>query len=228
MSSLVAALVVTMLGTAFTAARADAAPVTVNFSGTGDLSAVGLSIIAFTASVTWESDADPFEAEDDGSAANYDVISYSLFLNGVDFTEPVIGDGTGSGISVINDTDPFEPGAVVDALAFFVGIDDLLPSGNSLILIAALPGPTTMFDSTALPSNLDFLPLVSPFSAWIEETTGDGGGPLLAIGTLTATAPGGPGPGTPVPEPSTLSLIAIGLTGTIAGARNRRRSANID
>jgi hypothetical protein len=155
----------------------------------------------------------------DGDAV-YDVTAYQLLVNGVDMTLPILGDGNGNGMQIVNNVDAFEAGVFVDALVFFGALPVFGPGGNNIIFAGILAGPTSMFGSTHLPSNLDFLPLTTGLSFWLEEVSDDEATPL-ARGTFVAAAP------TAVPEPATLGLTAMGLTAMLAAGR-RRRSAQLD
>jgi hypothetical protein len=87
-----------------------------------------------------------------------------------------------------------------------------------MIVVGVLSGPITMFSSTVLPGNLDFLSAVtSSQSLWFAESGGDFTR-LLATGTLVVS------PRQAVPEPGTLGLAAIGLAGALARGRRGRRS----
>ena len=135
----------------------------------------------------------------------------------------------------------------MDAFGFFMAWPapfDILGLPGDMGVIAVMVGPTTMFNSTALPGNLNFLSqLTGAVSLWQSEPDGPGEDDFILeqIGTLTLTIPEGteggggesftPGPGPfPVPEPTTLALTALGVAGTLVqrpplaeGQLNRRR-----
>ena len=204
-SNTVRVMVVAALLAAATQAKAD--PVTLNYSGSVDIPPEH----TFSGSITWDPDALPFE--DEADLASYDPLSYVLIHNGVDVSAPVIGDGTGSGVVVINDGDPLGFGSDVDALAFF------LATGGELNYLAVLVGPTTMFDSTDLPDNLNFLSQLTSTQSLVFLDEGGDGLPPFADGPLEVSAPG-------VPEPATLALLTLGLAGAITRRRaSRRRTA---
>jgi hypothetical protein len=217
-------LVLVALSLAAGATPAYAVPVTLNFSGTVDLTTAGLGPSTFSGFYTWESDADPFgEGEDPGEVV-YDVIAYQMIFNGVDYTLPIVGNGDGNGVSVADNAEVLGDDVFRDGLVFFAALPVLPGLENNLILAGLLLGPTTMFDSTALPGNLDFLSQVNnPLSLWIEEGVGEGDDVILAAGTFVASRPTTEPP-TTVPEPSTLALSMLGVAGAIARAR---RSAKI-
>lgn len=185
-----------------------AAPVTLHFSGTVDLTSAGLGPGTFSGFYTWESDAEPFEEGESPGEMVYDIIAYQMIFNGVDYTLPVVGNGDGNGVSVADNADVFGDGGSWDGLAFFAALPAFPGLENNLIFAGLLLGPTTMFDSTALPGNLDFLSQVSkPGSLWFEEDSGE-----LASGTFVASRV------TTVPEPSTLALVMLGAVGAIGRA----------
>ena len=65
--------------------------------------------------------------------------------------------GTATTSIVIDDLDLFGTGTQ-DALVFFATVGRPYDPTGDLGLAAVLAGPPTMFNSTALPGNLDFLP----------------------------------------------------------------------
>ena len=202
------------------AVPAHAAPLTLNISGTVDLSASGgAAVNTFSGFFTWDPADLPFE-DDGAGSATYDVIDYSLFFNGVDVTLPIIGDGTGNGISMVDNVDAFEAGVFVDALVFFAAIEGASPTGNTLIMAAALIGPVSMFSTAGtLPADLGFLSAVEVRrSFWIDEIPGgdEEDDVFLGPGTLQVEAPGA------VPEPATMALTAFGLAGALARARRSK------
>ena len=216
-SRAVKAFTLSVVGVLFLALPAQADPITLNFSGSVDLTSEGgPAVNVFNGSLTWESTAVPFEIAP--GVSSYDPLSYTLFFNGVDVSEPVIGDGTGSGITVSNDADPFGSGVVGDFLSFFFEFDLSFPIAstgeNELGLIGVLMGPTTMFDSTDLPANLDFLTQLTGTQSLFFVDPDIGGVRFLDLqGPLVVSAP------EVIPEPAALALIALGLAGALARAR---------
>jgi hypothetical protein len=197
-----------------------AAPVTLIFSGTSDLSSVnGPADSTFSGFVTWDPAAVPFETEP--NSATYDVLAYSLIFNGVDVTGPILGSGTGNGIFIQND-DPN------DLFGFFAAFEAPFPvpgGGGDLILLAALAGPPTMFDSTALPPDLSFLASVELSQAlWLFERSEGDEFFLNITGPLVVSAPDV----TAVPEPTSLTLTALGLAGLLRRRCVRARRKNLE
>jgi hypothetical protein len=207
------------------AVTAHAAPITLNFSADVDLSSEGgPAASTLNGSITWDSDAIPFESEP--GFAVYDPVSYTLFFNGVDVSAPIIGNGTGSGVFVADDADPLVVGSVSDAIGFFLSFEvpfTLNSTGDTdLNFLGLLTGPTTMFNSVALPPNLDFLPQLTGIEAlWFVDAGGDVDFFLEMPSTLTVSAPGGP----PVPEPATMLLTLLGLGAFARTSRTRRNAA---
>ena len=225
--------VIVGVGALLLTAPAYAAPITFEFSGTVDLSSEGgPALNTFSGSLTWDSDNVTPTEEDPGVYAQYDPLSYTLIFNGVDYTAPVIGDGTGSGVVVADDTNPLTE-AIEDVFAFFFEFRPPFQIGGvdgDLALIGVLTGPTTMFSSTALPGNLDFLgELAATYSLWqYDPDTGETEPILLDLeGTLVVSDPNGPGDPS-APEPAALALTAFGLAGAFARARRARRSTKVN
>jgi hypothetical protein len=217
-SPLTAKTVVLSLATCLMlAAPARADLITLNFQGTVDF---GGGIDSYNGFFTWNTAATPFDTAP--GEADYALANYNLFFNGVDVTEPVSPDGRGNGAFVLNDLDLFGTG-ILDALALgAVAGRPHTPTGD-LFLLAVLAGPTTMFDSTQLPGNLDFLSQASSrFTAFIFEPDAEGSedffldtrGSLVITGQQVTPAP--------VPEPTSLVLLGTGLAA--AGVRRWRRS----
>jgi hypothetical protein len=223
---------IALLGVLLLAAPSQSAPVTLNFSGTVDLSSVdgGLPVHTFSGSVTWDPAALPFET--DPTTAVYDPLSYTLIFDGVDYSAPVIGNGTGSGVIVLNDSDLLTPGTAFDGVGWFLAFRppfDVSGQQGDLALVAAMVAPTTLFGSTALPGDLGFLPQILGMSSfWLFDPDGaEEDGLIDPVGSLIVSIPGGPsfdpGPISSVPEPTTLALIASGLVGALARTRRTRR-----
>jgi len=224
------------------AAPSQADIITLNFSGAADLSAVDggqPNPHTFSGSITWDSTRAPWSSSPD--SAEYDPNVYTLIFDGIDYSAPVIGDGTGSGMFVGNDIDILAvlglgTGPAMDVFAFFMAFRppfEISGQPSDLAVLALLVGPTTMFASTALPGDLGFLSqLTGAASQFLFVPDGGDDALLEQVGTLTLTIPGGPsytpGPGPipvppPVPEPTMLALTALGVAGTLVRARRARK-----
>jgi len=213
--------VMSFIGALLLAAPARADLITLSFAGDVDLSAHGGSASnPFSGFFTWNTASAPFET-DGTEGAFYDVIAYQMIFNGIDYTRPIIGDGTGNGLAVFNDA--FEPGVGdIDALVFFASLDNAAPgTGNDLLFLGALGDLThTVFNSTALPTNTGFLPMMTVrLSEWTDEIPGGGSDDDVFLGEGTFTITGT----RVVPEPATLVLTAFGLAAALARARRARR-----
>jgi hypothetical protein len=194
-------------------ARADL--ITINFSGAVDLSAEGGAVYPYSGGFTWNTDTATFESGAEGDS--YALSAYTLTFDGADVTFAPSPDGNGNGLFVANDVDVFGTG-VVDVFAFFAGVGRPFTPDGDLFMLAAFVGPTSMFSSSALPANLDFLSVADRSTLWFFEP--DDGGEDAAFfleprGTLDITST------TTVPEPATLALTGVALAGAVA--RRRRR-----
>ena len=192
------------------AAAAQASPLTLNFSGSLDLSGSGgAADNPFSGFFTWDPAKAPFDS-DPPSLAMYEVEAYQLIFNGIDLDQSL-----GAGLFVINDADFFGTGNV-DALVFLATIETDAITGDKL-LIGALSGPTSTWDTLSLPTDYSFLSqLTTRASALSLEVPheGDENDILLGRGSLEVAR---------VPEPATLALSALGLAGVVARARRGRQ-----
>jgi hypothetical protein len=195
------------------AAAAQASPLTLNFSGSLDLSGSGgAADNPFSGFFTWDPAKAPFDS-DPPNLAMYEVEASQLIINGIDI-DPALG----GGLFVVNDADFFGTGNV-DALVFLATIETDAIIGDKLF-IGALSGPTGTWNTLSLPTDYSFLSqLTTRASALSLEVPfeGDENDILLGIGSFEVTA---------VPEPATLTLAALGLAGVFARARRGGQRRN--
>ena len=206
-------------GALLLASPTHAASITLNFAGTADASASGgLANKTYRGFFTWDSTSAPLDV-DGTSVALYNATAYQLIFNGVDITRPIASNS--SGIFVLNNAEALEPGVLVDGLLLGAVIDDSTP--NTRLFIGALTGPTSTWNTLALPGDLNFLSSLTTRRAGFSDEVpgqGDANDILLGLGTLTITGQSI----TPIPEPATLTLTALGIGGLIARVRRSRRS----
>lgn len=196
-------------------------PVTLDFSGTVDLSGVGgLASNTFSGSVTWDPTAAPTSTGSllgSGTYAQYTPVSDSLTVDSVNVISAVFPPAF---LQV--DILPYDD--ELDIAFSFPGLSLLdfssmgPPYTDIRDLYLNLAGPPGMFSSTALPGSLDFLGSVS-FSESRWFTSYEEAPDVITTGSLAATAP--------VPEPGTLTLTALGLLGILAAYRRSHRRSSL-
>jgi hypothetical protein len=192
------------------ATTAQAATLTVFFSGNIDLTGMGgAANNTYSGFFTWDPARLPFETHPFTNL--YPVESYQFLLNGVDRT---IGPGgTGAGLVVNNDGDLNGNPGPYDALAFLAGMSPD-PNVHDLFILGFLTTDLSFWDTLNLPTDYNFLSMPTRLSLVSNESDEDeqvgDGGPFQASPT-------------PVPEPATLTLTALGLAGVIARRRGRQR-----
>jgi hypothetical protein len=196
------------------AAVAQASPLTLNFSGSVDLSGSGgAADNPFSGFFTWDPAKTP-TASAPPNLAIYEVEAYQLTFNGID-----IDPSLGGGLFVFNDADAFGTGNV-DALMFAATIEKDATVGGitgDKLFIGALSGLPSTWDTISLPTDYSFLSqLTTGFSGVSLEVPFGGDENDIQLGTGSFAV-------SPVPEPATLTLTALGLAGALARARRGRQ-----
>jgi hypothetical protein len=179
-----------MLLVLMTAVSANADPITIGFSGSVDLTFFGgppSSAVSGTA--TWDSAALPF-ASSTPQFGLYKLTGATFFVNGlnqsgfIDLSDHGGVPGLDTHMSVNN-------GTAADGVFFTFG------SGPDLITwVGRSFGPASMFPSTAVPQNLNFVSQLDVGLAFFNPFTGPTGPVTFA---------------SPVPEPSSLLLLGSSL-----------------
>jgi len=177
------------------AANAQAALLTVLFSGNIDLSgAGGPPISTYSGFFTWDPAKTPAQPHPPTDNL-YFVESYQLILNGVDRT---LGPGFG-GLVVGNDSDLNDDPGDYDALLFLAGLDnDVTINGvtGDTIFALGFVGDKSVWNTLSLPTDYSFLSLLpTRFSLVSLEVKGPGEDVQVGEGGAFAA--------TPVPEPAT-------------------------
>lgn len=198
-----------LLGALFVgvAVAAQASTLTLNFSGSVDLTlSGGTADNPFSGFFTWDPAKTPFESYPP-DVSIYEPEAYEVIFNGVP-----VDPSFGAGVFVFNDADAFGVGDV-DALMFFAILDSDPILGDTALLLA-FAGDTGIWDTLSLPSDYSFLSQMWARSGMSLEVPdgGDENDISLGRGSLEVT----------VPEPATLALTALGLVGLAARARRRR------
>lgn len=208
-----------VVGLLLMAAPARADLLTIEFEGTIDLTSAGGEVYGYSGFFTWDT-AEPVENTEDG-IFTYALHDYRLIFGGVDVTRPPSPETIGNGLSVVNNLDPLGTG-VADALAMYAIVGRPYDATGELVLLAVLEGPTTMFGSSALPGNFDFLSDVTRRFVLMDFEPDDDAlhsssiildarGSFEVTGTRIVS----------VPEPATLTLAALGLATALARFRRR-------
>jgi hypothetical protein len=183
-----------LLGTL--AAPAAAAPITLNFSGSVDLSPFGEPATStFAGSLTWDSGA---VGSCDPAFCGYDVQA-TLSINGTDYS------GATTARLTLEDDRAIFSFVFSPRLDFNLDIVDF--NGRFYV-------PPGTFPGFALPGNLDFLSVVTQADANFNSDLVNGQ-VTRGMGDMSLSAP------TAVPEPATVTLLAFGLAGL--GARRWRQ-----
>ena len=86
--------IVGLLGSLLLAAPARADLITINFTGSVNLTSEGGAVYPYSGFFTWNTTASPHETEP--GMAGYPLANYNLIFNGVNVTIPVSPDGNGN------------------------------------------------------------------------------------------------------------------------------------
>ena len=201
------------------AATAQAATLTVFFSGNTNLTGMGgAADTPYSGFFTWDPATLPFQTEQ--NAKLYSVESYQLILDGVDRTLGLPG---GAGLVVGNDGDLNGGPGDNDALLFLAGLDnDVTINGvfGDTLFVLGFVGDKNVWNTESLPTDYGFLSLLpNRFSAVSLAVTGEGDDVMVGEGGSFAATPAA----SPVPEPATMTLTALGLAGVVTRARRGRQ-----
>lgn len=201
------------------ASTAQAATLTVFFSGNIDLTIMGGPANSpYSGFFTW----DPAKTPDQPHPPtdnSYLVESYQLILNGVDRTLPP----GKAGLVVGNDSDLNDDPGDFDALLFLAGLDNNVTingvTGHTIFVMGFL-GDKSVWNTLSLPTDYSFLSLLPTRISLVSlEVTGPGEDVQVGEGGAFAATPAA----TAVPEPATMTLTALGLAGVVTRARRGRQ-----
>jgi len=187
---------------------ANAASVTIAYSGSVDMTFFGgPASSAFSGSATWDTNAVGFP----GAPPNfgqYKLTGATFIINGVNYSALIDltdhgGDSNADSHLAVNNA---ASGDAVFVTLFFVPGVDLGAGPDISRFVGNIFGPATMFSSTAVPQNLDFVPLLTPGTSFFNPFTGPSGSMVFA---------------SPAPEPSSALLIGTGVLSALWGFKRK-------